>query len=79
VQGVLTPSNPACPTVRTARLVRSFDHLAHHVSVPLDLRVTLPTGRDCGSWTTYTSLQWLSGLPFVIQLYPYSQASIIGS
>lgn len=79
VQGVLVPSNPACPTVRTARMVRSFDYLVHHVSVPLDLRVTLPTGRDCGSWTTYTSLQWLGGLPFVIQLYPYSQASIIGS
>lgn len=79
IQGFLVPTNPACKTVATARWVRTFDYLKHHIGNTVDMSAQLPTGVSCGSWTTYTQVQWLSGLPFVVHLYPYSQASLIGS
>lgn len=79
IQGVLVPSNPACKTVTTQRWVRTFDYLTHHIGNIADMTAPLPAGVNCGSWSTYTQVQWLSGLPFVIHLYPYSQSSIIGS
>jgi len=79
IQGVLVPTNRACPTVTTTRRVRTFDSATHHIGNIVDMTATLPTGVNCGSWTTYTRVQWLSGLPFVVHLYPYSQSSIIGS
>ncbi|EAP97504.1 hypothetical protein JNB_18578 [Janibacter sp. HTCC2649] len=79
VQGFLVPTNPACKTVATARTVKTFDHLTHHLGHSLDMSATLPVGVNCGAWTTYTTVQWQGGLPFVVHLYPYSQASIIGS
>lgn len=79
IQGFLVPSNPACQTVASTRWVRSFDYLKHHIGNIVDMQADLPPGVNCGSWTTYTQVQWLSGLPFVVHLYPYSQSSIIGS
>ncbi|HMM95731.1 hypothetical protein [Phycicoccus sp.] len=79
VQGFLVPANPACKTVSTARSVRSFDSLKHHLGHVVDMTAKIPTGVDCGSWSTYTEVQWLAGIPFAVQLYPYSQSSIIGS
>jgi hypothetical protein len=79
IQGFLVPSNPACRTVTTTRSVRSFDSLKHHVGHVVDMSARIPSGVDCGSWSTYTEVQWLAGIPFVVQLYPYSQSSIIGS
>jgi hypothetical protein len=79
IQGFLVPTNPACKTVATTRWVRTFDYLKHHVGNTVDMSAPIPAGVNCGSWTTYTQVQWLSGLPFVVQLYPYSQASLIGS
>lgn len=78
VQGFLVPTNPACATVRTARTVKTFSWATHHIAHSLDMVATPPAGVSCGAWTTYTTVQWLGGLPFVVHLYPYSQASIIG-
>lgn len=78
VQGFLVPTNPSCATVATARSVKTFGWDTHHIGHSLDMAATLPTGVDCGAWTTYTTVQWLSGLPFVVHLYPYSQSSILG-
>lgn len=79
IQGFLVPSNPVCKTTVTTRWVRTFDHLTHHIGNVVDMKAPLPTGTNCGSWSTYTEVQWLSGLPFVVHLHPYSQSSIIGS
>ncbi|GAA4110046.1 hypothetical protein GCM10022415_03520 [Knoellia locipacati] len=79
VQSFLVPANPACRTVATTRTVKTFDYQTHHIGQSLDMTAPLPTGVNCGAWTTYTSVQWLAGLPFVVHLYPYSQSSIIGS
>lgn len=79
IQGFLVPSNPMCRTVTTTRAVRSFDSLKHHVGHVVDMSATIPRGVNCGSWSTYTEVQWLAGIPFVVQMYPYSQSSIIGS
>lgn len=79
VQAFLVPSNAACKTVVTPRTVKTFDHLTHHIGQALDMTASLPTGVNCGAWTTYTNVQWLAGLPFVVHLYPYAQSSIIGS
>lgn len=79
IQGFLVPSNPACKTVASPRYIRTFDYLKHHIGNIIDMSAPLPAGVNCGSWSTYTQVQWLSGLPFVVHLYPYSQSSIIGS
>ena len=79
IQGFLVPSNPACTTVATTRWVRTFDSLKHHIGNVVDMSTPIPAGVNCGSWSTYTNVQWLSGLPFVVHMYPYSQSSIIGS
>ena len=79
IQGFLVPSNPACRTVTTTRWVRTFDSAKHHIGNIVDMSAPIPAGVGCGSWTTYTEVQWLSGLPFVVHLDPYSQSSIIGS
>lgn len=78
-QSFLVPTNPACRTVATARTIKTFDYLTHHIGQSFDLTSPLPTGVNCGSWSTYTTIQWLSGLPFAVHHYPYTQASIIGS
>jgi hypothetical protein len=79
VQGFLVPTSPACKTVATTRWVRTFDYLKHHIGNNVDISAPIPAGVNCGSWSTYTQVEWLSGLPFVVHLYPYSQASIIAS
>jgi hypothetical protein len=79
VQATLQPSNPACTGRSTPVLVRTFDHLTHHTGQTLDVVVSLPPGVDCGTWTSRVTARRVSGLPFVIQLYPYSNASLVSS
>ena len=79
IQGFLIPSNRDCPAVATTRWVRTFDHLTHHIGQTVDLVAALPEGKACGSWRSHIEVQRISGLPFVVQLYPYSQATIIGT
>lgn len=79
VQGSLKPSNPACAGQTTPAMVRTFDHLTHHIGQTMDIVVPLPTGVDCGSWTLRVTARRVSGLPYVVQLYPYSNASLVSS
>lgn len=77
VQASLLPSNLACEGKTTPAIVRSFDTLLHHTGQTLDLFVMLPAGVDCGTWTSKVTVRRVSGLPFVVQLYPYSNASLV--
>lgn len=77
LQASLLPSNPACVGRTSPVAVRTFDHLTHHVGQTLDLVVALPAGVDCGTWTSKVTARRVSGLPFVVQLYPYSNASLV--
>ena len=79
MQASLLPSNPACAGKTTPAIVRTFDHLTHHAGQTLDIAVPLPSGVDCGTWTSRVTARRISGLPFVVQLYPYSNASLVSS
>lgn len=73
MQAVLTPSNPGCPTLRSARITRTFDSFVHHKGESLDIATRVPASR-CGSWSSRVEVRRVSGLPFVVQFAPYSQA-----
>jgi hypothetical protein len=77
LRATLLPSNPTCAGRTTPVTVRTFDHLTHHIGQILDLFVDLPAGVDCGTWTSKVTARRVSGLPFVVQLYPYSNASLV--
>ncbi|WP_101394836.1 hypothetical protein [Phycicoccus duodecadis] len=77
-QAFLVPSSPACPVASTTRVTRTFDYLLHHQGGSLDVVAPLPAG-GCGSWSSYVVVRRVSGLPFVVQLYPYSQAFMYAS
>lgn len=77
LQASLRATNRACVGKTSSVLVRTFDHLTHHTGVVLDLAVALPAGVDCGAWTSRVTGRRVSGLPFVVQLYPYSHASLV--
>lgn len=79
VQASLLPSNPACVGKSTPAVVRTFDQLTHHSGQTLDLFIPLPSDVDCGTWTSQVTTRRISGLPFVVQLYPYSNASLVSS
>jgi hypothetical protein len=76
VSASLVPTNPAC---RARRLIafRTFDYLVHHSGQHYDLVSYLPAGVDCGTWASRVIVRRLTGLPFVVQLYPYSHASLV--
>jgi len=38
---------------------------------------SLPAGIDCGTWTSRVIVRRLTGLAFVVQLYPYTHASLV--
>lgn len=76
VQSHLVPSNPRCARVSSARRTVAVDHLLHHLGFPVDLSTAIPAGGSCGSWSSYLTVRHLSGLPFVVHRYPYSQSAI---
>lgn len=78
LQAFLVPSSPACPVASTTRVTRTFDYLLHHQGGSLDVVAPIPAG-GCGSWSSYVVVRRVSGLPFVVQLYPYSQAFMYAS
>lgn len=78
IQAFLVPSSPSCPIASTARSTRSFDYLLHHQGGSIDVVAPLPAG-GCGSWSSYVVVRRVSGLPFVVQLHPYSQSFMYAS
>lgn len=78
IQAFLVPSSPACPVASTARVTRSFDYLLHHQGGSIDVVAPIPAG-GCGSWSSYVIVRRVSGLPFVVQFYPYSQSFMYAS
>jgi hypothetical protein len=78
IQAFLVPSSPSCPVASTARVTRSFDYLLHHQGGSIDVVAPIPAG-GCGSWSSYVVVRRVSGLPFVVQLYPYSQSFMYAS
>jgi hypothetical protein len=74
LQAKLVPSNPACPTFSSARVTRTFSSYVHHQGEMLDVSGRIPP--NCGSWSSHVEVRRVSGLPFVVQFYPYSQSFI---